>query len=65
MPHVYPNPPKRNRGNHGGGLNGLGGSHRKQGCCSYQEAGRALMKGRTRLAWRFIRLDLKTRLGVI
>lgn len=65
MPHVYGNPKGGRRGDHAGGLSGLGGNHRKQGCCSYQEAGRALMRGRTRLAYRFVTIDLKTRLGVI
>lgn len=42
-----------------------GGSHAKKGCCSYQEAGRALARGKGRLAIRYVRMDLKARLGVI
>jgi hypothetical protein len=43
---------------------GYRGAH-KAGCCSYQEAGMALLRGRGRLALRYVRLDVKARLGVI
>jgi hypothetical protein len=43
----------------------MGGNHRKDGCCSYQLAGRAVLRGRARLALRYVRMDLKARLGVI
>lgn len=42
-----------------------GGNHRKDGCCSYQLAGRALSKGKGRLALRYVRMDVKARLGYI
>lgn len=43
----------------------MGGNHRKDGCCSYEMAGRAVLRGRGRLAVRYIRMDIKARLGVI
>lgn len=37
----------------------------RSACCSYQEAGRALLRRRYRLAARYICMDVKARLGVI
>jgi hypothetical protein len=37
----------------------------KGACCSYQEAGRALLRRHFRLAFRYVRIDIKTRLGVL
>ncbi len=63
--------PKRTRAQN---LNaGKSGNHRRYGpgtngpvgCCSYQEAGRAVRRKKFYLAYRFITIDLKTRLGVI
>lgn len=65
MPHNYPKSPKPGRGRHVGGHGGLGGNHRKDGCCSYVEAGKALRAGKGRLAVRFVRMDLKARMGLI
>lgn len=65
MPHNYPKPNKAGRGRHRGGNGGLGGSHKKDGCCSYVEAGKAIRAGKGRLAVRFIRMDVKARLGFI
>lgn len=50
-----------------GGNQGMGGykGQRKQGCCSYEEAGRALLRGKGGLALRYVRLDVKARLGII
>lgn len=43
-----------------------GGHHRKnQGCCSYERAGDALVRGKGRLAVRYIRMDIKARMGLI
>lgn len=50
------------KGRHTGGP---GGAHKKQGCCSYQEAGRAITRLQFRLAARYIRMDVKARLGII
>lgn len=46
------------------GVSGYRGAH-KQGCCSYQMAARALRRGKTGLALRYIRLDVKARMGII
>lgn len=72
MPHNFPKAPKPGRGRHEGGNGWLGGNHQggnrgshAKGCCSYQEAGRALVRGRGRLAVRYVRMDVKARLGLI
>lgn len=41
-----------------------GGSHRRK-CCSYAEAGKAITRLEFRLAVRYVRMDVKARLGVI
>ena len=41
-----------------------GGSHKK-GCCSYAEAGKAITRLNFKLAVRYVRMDIKARLGVI
>lgn len=53
------------RGRHTGKVGWLGGKHRQDGCCSYELAARALARGKGRLAVRYIRMDLKARMGVI
>jgi hypothetical protein len=52
----------------GGGNQGMGGyrgGQRKQGCCSYEEAGRALLRGKGGLALRYVRMDVKARMGLL
>ena len=44
---------------------GGGGGHRRKGCCSYAEAGKAVTRLQFRLAARYIRMDIKARMGVI
>lgn len=44
---------------------GGGGGNKKKGCCSYAEAGKAIRRRRYRLAARYVRMDVKARLGVI
>jgi hypothetical protein len=38
---------------------------KKKGCCSYAEAGKAITRLEFRLAVRFVRMDVKARLGLI
>lgn len=38
---------------------------KKKGCCSYAEAGKAITRLQFRLAVRFVRMDIKARLGVL
>jgi hypothetical protein len=38
---------------------------KKKGCCSYVEAGKAITRLEFRLAVRYIRMDIKARLGVL
>lgn len=40
------------------------GKHSK-GCCSYAEAGKAITRLEFRLAVRYVRMDIKARLGLI
>ncbi len=40
-------------------------SQNTQGCCSYQEAGRAIIRRNYKLAARYVRMDVKARLGII
>jgi hypothetical protein len=60
-----------NPGAYRGGKTGNSGRPRgnkngnQKGCCSYQEAGRALLRGKGGLALRYVRLDVKARLGII
>jgi hypothetical protein len=44
---------------------GGGGGNKKKGCCSYVEAGKSLQRRKFRLAARYVRLDVKTRFGLI
>lgn len=41
-----------------------GGSHKK-GCCSYVEAAKAIRRLEFKLARRYVRMDVKARLGLI
>ncbi len=65
MPHNFPKSPKPGQGRHEGGFGGMGGNHRKKGCCSYGEAGKAIVRGKGRLAMRYVRMDIKARMGLI
>jgi len=47
---------------HAGGGRGL---PPKKGCCSYIEAGKAITRLQFRLAVRYVRMDIKARLGFI
>jgi hypothetical protein len=38
---------------------------KKKGCCSYAEAAKAITRLEFRLAGRFVRMDIKARLGVL
>jgi hypothetical protein len=38
---------------------------KKKGCCSYVEAGKAITRLEFRLAVRYVRMDIKARLGVL
>lgn len=40
------------------------GSHRRK-CCSYAEAGKAITRLEFRLAVRYVRMDVKARMGFI
>jgi hypothetical protein len=41
------------------------GPQPKRKCCSYAEAGKAITRLEFRLAARFVRMDIKSRLGLI
>lgn len=66
VPHI---PNSHGPGKHSGkrpvGHRVLGGNHRKDGCCSYERAAVSLLRGKGRLAVRYIRMDIKARLGLI
>lgn len=38
---------------------------KKKGCCSYAEAGKAITRLEFRLATRYVRMDIKARLGLL
>lgn len=42
-----------------------GGKTPKKGCCSYAEAGKAIGRLEFKLAARYVRMDVKARLGII
>lgn len=42
-----------------------GGHHRKEGCCFAVQAVKAVWAGKFRLARRYARLDVKTRLNLV
>lgn len=67
MPHIPKGgtPRRPGGGKHEGGLGGMGGNHRKQGCCSYERAAVSLLRGKGRLAVRYVRMDIKARMGLI
>ena len=48
--------PKKNR---------MSSQRPSKGCCSYAEAGKAITRLEFRLAVRYVRMDVKARLGVI
>lgn len=60
-PYAWGNGPKPRRGK----PKPMGGDHAKKGCCFAGQAVKAVWLGKFRLARRFARLDVKTRLGLI